>query len=80
MRILWGLPERWDEMVDFYLEAFDDVPLDLAEQAFKHARLNCKFFPKPAELREPIKDELVKRQAPVHRLQAVLRFGVFDDG
>lgn len=75
---LFGAPENWDEIAEFYLEAFETVPLDLVRKALKDARMNLKFFPKPAELRAPILDELMRRQETVYRLRAALEFGKFD--
>ncbi|QCO12869.1 hypothetical protein D9623_33750 (plasmid) [Azospirillum brasilense] len=64
-----GTPAGWDGMVDDYLEAFDGVPFDLVKVACKHARLDLKFFPKPAELRAPIRDELNARRDTLRRLR-----------
>ncbi|WP_146255331.1 hypothetical protein [Azospirillum sp. TSA6c] len=64
-----GTPADWEGKVDDYLEAFEGVPLDLVQKACKNARLNLKFFPKPAELRAPILDELAERRHALRRLR-----------
>lgn len=64
-----GTPADWEGKVDDYLEAFEGVPFDLVQKACKNARLNLKFFPKPAELRAPILDELAERRHALRRLR-----------
>jgi hypothetical protein len=60
---IWPLPENFQQTAQFYREALADVPADLAEMALRHVRLNSKWFPKPAELREPIKSALEARRS-----------------
>ena len=79
---LFGVPDNWDEIADFYFEAFEDMPVDLVEKALKHARQHCRFFPKPVELRESILEEWDERRRPLLRLGAILshaRFREDDD-
>lgn len=66
---LFGAPENWGDIADFYLEAFEDVPLDLVQVALKHARKSLKFFPRPAELLAPIRGELEERRHAARRLR-----------
>ena len=73
----WTLPENWADIAKFYIEALEDVPHDLVEEALKHVRLNCTFFPKPAELRGPIAEALSERRAARDRLETVLALGRF---
>lgn len=73
---LFGLPDNWDQVADFYLEAFEDVPLDLVKRALKDVRMGCKFFPKPTELRDPIRQDLARRRIQISRLNAMLKFGL----
>lgn len=73
------LPANWAEVYDFYLEGFEDVPADLVAVALKHVRLNCKFFPKPAEFRQPIAEALSERLATRTRLGTILKIGQFRD-
>lgn len=76
---IYGAPDNWSETAEFYLEALEDVPLDLVEKALKHVRLNLKWFPKPSELREPIREELAHRETTVSRLGAMLELGDFEE-
>lgn len=55
-------PANWGHIAEFYLEALEDVPADLAREALRHVRRNVRFFPKPADLRAPIVEELARRQ------------------
>jgi hypothetical protein len=66
---LYGLPDNWDLVVGFYLECFEGVPVDLVAAALKHVRQTCRFFPKPAELRAPIREEWAKRRQALVKLQ-----------
>lgn len=73
---LWKTPDTWSAaQADWYREALADLPADLVDLALKHARTHYKFFPKPAELREPVRGiwdqrqrfhaDRVKRQADI---------------
>ncbi len=76
---VFGLPDNWDKVAKHYLEAFEDVPLDLVQAALKDVRLTFKFpFPKPADLREPIRQALSERLGTLVRLQGVLDVGRFE--
>jgi hypothetical protein len=61
-------PANFKEIASSYLEAFENVPLDLVQSALKHVRLNSKFFPKPAELLDPIRSEMESRKQTLRRL------------
>lgn len=63
---IWQVPAAWPTIARFYIEALETVPADLVERALEHARLNCKWLPKPAELLEPIRESLATRR----RIQA----------
>lgn len=67
---LWQLPESWPQIAKFYLEAFRDVPVDLVDRALEHARLNCKWCPKPSELLDPIRQSLETRRRLRETLEA----------
>lgn len=69
---LWPAPENFAATAAFYREALADVPDDLVDQALRHARLTLKWFPKPAELREPIREALTRRRANLYRLTRLL--------
>lgn len=61
-------PANFKEIAGSYLEAFESVPIDLVQSALKHVRLTSKFFPKPAELLEPIRSEMENRKQTLRRL------------
>lgn len=63
-------PKNWDDIADTYFEAFEDVPVDLVEKACKYVRIHFKFkWPKPADFREAINEELQQRRHAFRRLQ-----------
>ena len=66
---IFGMPENWDEVAKFYLEAFEDMPIDLVEKALKEVRRNLKWFPKPSELRKPVADDLARRKMALNKLE-----------
>lgn len=66
---LWTLPENWDQTAKFYLEALEGLPSDLVDEALRQARMNCKWLPKPAELREFVNKELLSRKRYAHEVQ-----------
>lgn len=68
---LWKLPEEWDDIAEFYVEALDDVPLDLVQSALKHVRLNSKWFPKPSEIRASVTLELDRRRHVLRRIEVM---------
>lgn len=41
-----------EELIAIYDEALSDITPDQIENVAKHARRECKFFPRPKELRE----------------------------
>lgn len=59
---LYGVPEEWDAIAEFYIEVIETLPEDLLASALKHARMNLKWFPKPSELIDPVRDELYRRK------------------
>lgn len=69
---IFGVPANWKQIADFYLEALEDVPPDLALLAMKRIRMEKKFFPKPAEIREVIANELAVRRTTEMRLKHAL--------
>lgn len=68
---MFGVPDNWEKVAAFYLEAVEDIPEDLLEVALKHVRMNRKWFPKPFEIREPILPELAKRKAIIGKIQTM---------
>lgn len=71
---LYGLPKNWDAIVEFYIEAFEDVPPDLVVTACKRLRLSpLRFFPKPGEIRAHIVDDLEQRKRLVTKMRLARR-------
>lgn len=69
---LWRLPEAWDDVAEFYLEALEDVPSDLLDVALKRVRLSHKYptAPSPAEFRLAIASDLAARKAQMMLLRS----------
>ena len=55
---LHGEPRNWRTAAPLYIEALADIPPDLLAVAVKHAITSNPYFPKPADLRAAIMDEL----------------------
>jgi hypothetical protein len=55
---LHGEPRNWRTAAPLYIEALADIPPDLLAVAVRHAIASNPFFPKPADLRLSIADEL----------------------
>jgi hypothetical protein len=55
---LHGEPRNWRTAAPLYIEALADIPPELLAVAVKHAITSNPYFPKPAELRLSIVDEL----------------------
>lgn len=68
---VWTLPPNWDDVAEFYVEALEDVPLDLVHSALKHLRMTIKWFPKPCELRSSVTLELDRRRHVLRRLEVM---------
>ena len=47
---------------DAMMEALEDAPVDIVQAALKRVRMECKWFPKPAEIRDRIVAELGERK------------------
>jgi hypothetical protein len=69
---LYGMPENWDRIAGFYLEALADVPADLIPATMKNVRMTCKWFPKPSELRACIPDDARRRRLALARMRVAL--------
>jgi hypothetical protein len=72
---LFGKPNNWDQIADFYLEALEDVPIDLVARSLKHLRQTHQShwrFPNPADLVAPIRGELAQRKLALMRARAAL--------
>ena len=68
---LFPVPENWDRIAKFYLEALEDIPEDLLRKTLKHVRMTQKWFPKPVELRKHAMDELFNRKICVTRFNVM---------
>lgn len=69
---LHGTPDEWEIKGPFYMELLGEIPVDLLVAGVKAAGLDVKFFPKPAEIVNPIRDELARRRDAVRRLGLAL--------
>ena len=47
---------------DAMMEALEDAPVDIVQAALKRVRMECKWFPKPAEIRDRVVAELGERK------------------
>lgn len=69
---LYGVPDNWDRIVDFYLEAIEDLPLDIIIDLFRTIRMNLKWFPKPSEIRGHIAAAYWLRRAARAKVKLML--------
>lgn len=63
---LHGMPKNWTTAAPLYIEALADIPLELLAVAVKHSIVSNPYFPKPAELRACISDELADYRRRQH--------------
>ncbi len=68
---LYGMPNNWNRIVEFYLEAIEDLPLDAIIDMMRTCRMNLKWFPKPSELRSYINKDYWKRCTAEIKLNAM---------
>lgn len=59
---LHGEPKNWKTAAPLYIDALADVPADLLAKAVKYAIAGNPYFPKPADLRLLIVEELNDRR------------------
>ena len=72
---LFGTPENWGDIAEFYLEAIEDLPEDLLRKALKHIRMTYKnFIPKPAHIREHVEGEYKTRISCASKLRIMYMF------
>jgi hypothetical protein len=69
---LYGVPDNWEDIAEFYIEAIEDLPEDLLVRALKHVRLTSKWFPKPSELRAPVGEDIARRAGARRRIGYML--------
>lgn len=71
---LHGEPRNWATAAPLYIEALADIPPELLAAAVRHAIASNPYFPKPADLRLSIADELrdhLRRQDDERRMKAL---------
>jgi hypothetical protein len=56
-----------------YSAALEDIPDDLVMKAVRLAIRQCEHFPKPAELRKLIEDDMIERRRKLHRAMLAAR-------
>lgn len=67
---LFPIPDNWEDQAQAWYAALADIPEDLIRLAFERVARNCRFWPRPAEVREQIAGELFERRLAVRRLKA----------
>jgi len=55
---LHGEPKNWHDAAPLYIEALKDIPEAILAMAVRHAIAANPYFPKPAELRASVANEL----------------------
>lgn len=66
------MPDNWEQVAPVYVETLADIPDDLIAEAFNRVLRECKFWPRPAEIREMVAPDLSRRRTAVSRLQHAL--------
>lgn len=74
LAVIFGTPLNFEQQIPLYVVALEDIPLDLLEKGVMACLRGCKFFPRPAEIREPIRDKLQERRHAARRLETALSF------
>jgi hypothetical protein len=69
---LFGTPKGWEQQFKLYCRLLGDLPPDLLARGVFIALQDGVFFPKPAEIRAPVKDELGGRKLTAVRLEVAL--------
>jgi hypothetical protein len=54
-------PPRWPQKLPLYVKALADLPVELLPVAVERCIANLEFFPRPAEIKHQIADELAWR-------------------
>tara|TARA_R100001129_G_scaffold40817_1_gene27741 strand:- start:1507 stop:2214 length:708 start_codon:yes stop_codon:yes gene_type:complete len=70
---LYGVPDNWERIVEFYLEVIEDLPLDIIIDLFRTTRMTLKWFPKPSELRNNVSSAYWQRKNALIRLRIMKR-------
>ena len=69
---LFPMPDNWEDQAQAWYAALADIPEDLIRVAFERVARNCRFWPRPAEVREQISVELMERRVAARRLKVAL--------
>ena len=69
---LFPMPDNWEDQAQAWYAALADIPEDLIRVAFERVASNCRFWPRPAEVREQISVELMERRVAARRLKVAL--------
>jgi hypothetical protein len=70
---LFGAPADHATKFPIYMALLADIPHDLLAYGVVAAcRDDCTFFPRPAQIRAPIREELARRNMVVRRLETAL--------
>lgn len=69
---LWPAAEHPEEAMVFGMEALEDVPFDIVLGALKRLRQRCRYFPRPAEIREAVDELLGPRKRALLKARAIL--------
>jgi len=70
--VLFPIPDNWQQQAPAWYGALADIPEDLIRVAFERVARNCKFWPRPAEVRAQIGQELADRRVAANRLKLAL--------
>jgi hypothetical protein len=69
---LFPMPDNWEDQAQAWYAALYDIPEDLIRSAFERVARNCRFWPRPAEVRAQIAQELMERKVAANRLRVAL--------
>jgi hypothetical protein len=66
---LFGWPDDWSEKSPLYDEALEDLPDWALIEAVRSCVTYCRFFPKPAEIRDRLPEQLAQLHTTKVRLE-----------
>lgn len=69
---LFGTPKGWESLSTLYRDLLGDLPFDLLAKGVFVALRDGNWFPKPAEIRAPVREELDRRRHAERRLLVAL--------
>jgi hypothetical protein len=70
---LWVRPGNWPELSELFVDTLEELPLDLVSKALRAAVAKLNFFPKPAELRAFVEDDMTARRRRVSEVYRDVR-------